>query len=381
MSHEIETMAFTGATPWHGLGKSIDFADVGDVQSFQIEAGLDWTVRLDNNHKRDGTPIDDSYYIERVSDGAILGKSVTDRYLPTQNSEMFNFFLPYVDSGKLYLHTAGSLFGGRKVWVMASPMKGFTLDGNDEVVSNAIFTLDHTGLHANTMMLSPVRVVCNNTWTLAKSIASDEVRHNHKVAFDSEIMDAALNQFNAAFDDFEREAIQMARRVLTGAEELEFFQRVFGGKIKNKDGKVIQSRAVQKALALSRGKDIPKTVTKSGPTKAETKSQLDALTKLMEEAAQSGKVLSADQISAIADTSDDDAVINPGHNLTSARADDGSLTVWGAFQTVTNIVDHSPLKTAKTRDHHVERSIYGAPHGQRDAKSIALEAARELVAA
>ena len=30
MSHEIETMAFTGDVPWHGLGKSIDFADVGD---------------------------------------------------------------------------------------------------------------------------------------------------------------------------------------------------------------------------------------------------------------------------------------------------------------------------------------------------------------
>ena len=387
MSHEIETMAFTGDVPWHGLGKSIDFADVGDVEGFQIEAGLDWQVRLDNNHKSDGTPIDDSYYIERMSDGAILGKSVTDRYLPTQNSEMFDFFRPYVDNGKLYLHTAGSLFGGRKVWVMASPMKGFTLDDNDEVVSNAIFTLDHTGLHANTMMLSPVRVVCNNTWTLAKSIASDEVRHNHKVAFDPEIMDAALNQFNAAFDDFEREAIQMARRVLTGAEELAFFQRVFGGKIKNKDGKVIQSRAVQKALALSRGKDLPKTVAKSGPTKAETQAQLEALTRMMEEAAQSGKVLSADEIGSIAGTSNDneqpgdDATINPGHNLTSARADDGSLTVWGAFQTVTNIVDHSPLKTAKTRDHHVERSIYGAPHGQRDAKSIALEAARELVAA
>ena len=198
-------------------------------------------------------------------------------------------------------------------------------------------------------------------------------------------MDAALNQFNEAFDDFEREAIQMARRVLTGAEELEFFQRVFGGKIKEKNGKVIQSRAVQKALALSRGKDIPKIVAKSGPTKAETKAQLDALTILMEEAAKAGKVLTADQIGAIADTSDDDslddAAINPGHNMMSARADDGSLTVWGAFQTVTNIVDHSPLKTAKTRDHHVERSIYGAPHGQRDAKAIALDVARELVAA
>jgi phage/plasmid-like protein (TIGR03299 family) len=386
MSHEIETMAFVGETPWHGLGRSIDYVDAGDIEGFQIEAGLDWEVRLDNNRKADGTPIEGSFYIERLSDGSVLGKSVTNLYKPVQNAALFDFFRPYVDSGKLHLHTAGSLFGGRKVWVMGSPMRGFTLDGNDDVSSNAIFTLDHTGLRANSMMLSPVRVVCNNTWTLAKQIASDEVKHNHKVAFDPELMDAALNYFNAAFDDFEKEAIAMARRVLTGEEEIEFFQRVFGGKEKEVDGKVIRSRAVQKALAMSRGKELPKTNTKTGPTKAETQSKLDALTRLMEEAAQSGKVLDTDQLASITGKSDDDdntdsgRVINPGHDLESTRRDDG-VTVWGAFQTVTNIIDHNPVKAYKSDDHRADRALYGAPAGQRDAKSIALQAARELVAA
>ena len=121
MSHEIETMAFTGETPWHGLGQTIDMADAGDLRGFQVAAGLDWEVRLENNHKKDNTPIEDSFYIERSSDGSVLGKSVTDKYLPVQNSELFDFFRPYVDDGRLHIHTAGSLFSGQKSGLWQAP--------------------------------------------------------------------------------------------------------------------------------------------------------------------------------------------------------------------------------------------------------------------
>lgn len=241
MSHEIETMAFVGETPWHGLGQTIDMADAGDLRGFQVAAGLDWEVRLENNHKKNGDAIEDSYYIERDSDGSVLGKSVTDKYLPVQNSELFDFFRPYVDDGKLHIHTAGSLFNGQKVWVMASPMRGFTLDGNDEVTSHAIFTLDHTGRAANSMILSPVRVVCNNTMQLATRLATNEVRHNHKVGFDPAMMDEALNYFNEAFDDYEAEAMEMAKRYLTGEETLDYFRGVFGAKVREKTARSLRA--------------------------------------------------------------------------------------------------------------------------------------------
>ena len=37
MSHEIETMAFVGETPWHGLGRTIDMADAGDLHEREYE--------------------------------------------------------------------------------------------------------------------------------------------------------------------------------------------------------------------------------------------------------------------------------------------------------------------------------------------------------
>ena len=391
MSHEVETMAFTGDVPWHGLGKSIAWADVGNIQNFQIEAGLDWEVSLDNNHKSDGTPIDGSYYIERVSDGSVLGKSVTTSYQPTQNSEMFKFFERYIDAGRLHLHTAGSLFGGKKVWVMASPNKGFTLDGDDTVSSNAIFTLDHTGKRANTMMLSPIRVVCQNTWNLAKKNASDTIKHNHKVPFDREIMDDALADFDVQFDEFELIAKSMARHVLTGNADVEFFRTVFGDKGKDKTGKVENSRSVNKALAMSKG--VEYVADKPSPSKIEEQQKKELWIKI-KEADALGKTLSQEEVSKILSGNDDDAetdkIINAGYDFTSARTDDGDLTLWGAFQTVTNIVDHAPMHRHKayknidgteTPDHHAERALYGAPKGQRDYKQSAYDEACRLVAA
>ena len=379
MSHEIETMAFTGETPWHGLGQTIDMADAGDLRGFQVAAGLDWEVRLENNHKKDNTPIEDSFYIERSSDGSVLGKSVTDKYLPVQNSELFDFFRPYVDDGRLHIHTAGSLFSGQKVWVMASPMKGFTLDGNDEVTSNAIFTLDHTGRAANSMILSPIRVVCNNTMQLATKFATNEVRHNHKVGFDPAMMDEALNYFNKAFDDYELEAMEMARRYLTGEETIDYFRGVFDSWPREKDGRTIEGHNVKKAMGLAVGKDTQ--IKKKGKS---DKAKLAALERAMAEAAQTGQLMTADDITSITgddDTSDTTVSINPGYNLDSARSDDGLLSVWGALQTVTNFVDHNPQKKYNSDDHKLNRAFYGPPAGQRDYKSAALHAARELVAA
>ena len=252
MVHAVENMAFVGDVPWHGLGTQIS-ADM-PLDEIQAAAGLDWTVKLEANHKADGSPIDASYYIERESDGQILGKCVTEAYLPVQNSTMFEFFQPFVDAGSLYVHTAGSLFDGAKVWAMATPNEGFTLDGDDTVVSNLVFTLDHSGMRANSCLFSPIRVVCNNTWTLAKNTASQIVKHNHKVPFDADVMVTALGMFQSEFSQFEELAKKMAAKVLTGEEEIDFFRTVFGGKeTVDNSGKVTHSIAVRKALLLARG--------------------------------------------------------------------------------------------------------------------------------
>ena len=381
MVHAVENMAFVGDVPWHGLGTSIT-TDT-PLKEIQAAAGLDWEVQIVPNHKADGTPIEASYYIERISDGAILGKCVTEVYKPVQNSQMFDFFEPFIEAGSLHIHTAGSLFNGAKVWAMATPNTGFTLDGDDKVVSNLVFTLDHRGTAANSCMFTPIRVVCNNTWQLAKDTARDVVKHNHKVPFDSEAMVTALGFFEKEFSEFEKLAKKMARKVLTGAEELEYFRAVFGsqGEKTDKSGKVIHSQSVRKALALSRGKDISVKPTTDAKLK---KDRLKEIERLMQEAVDTGKTtidlsgIDAAIEDPMAATATGGQIVNAGHDLKSARADENAITVWGAFQTVTNIVDHNPLKANKSADRRLEVSLYG---NMADHKEKALNAARELVAA
>ena len=379
MVHAVENMAFVGDVPWHGLGTQIS-ADM-PLDEIQAAAGLDWTVKLEANHKADGSPIDASYYIERESDGQILGKCVTEAYLPVQNSTMFEFFQPFVDAGSLYVHTAGSLFDGAKVWAMATPNEGFTLDGDDTVVSNLVFTLDHSGMRANSCLFSPIRVVCNNTWTLAKNTASQIVKHNHKVPFDADVMVTALGMFQSEFSQFEELAKKMAAKVLTGEEEIDFFRTVFGGKeTVDNSGKVTHSIAVRKALLLARGQEYnPSNRTNDAKLK---KQQLAALEQLMQEAVSAGTTTI--DLSGLPDTignfdhkNEEAPIINAGHDLKSARADNDRITLWGAFQTVTNIIDHNPIKDTGP-DKRLDAALYG---GQRNNKSIALDKAQELVAA
>ena len=181
----------------------------------------------------------------------------------------------------------------------------------------------------------------------------------------------------------------MARHGLTGNADVEFFRTVFGDKVKEKDGKIVNSKDVNKAIALSKGIDF---VT-DGPSKAKIEEQKakELAAKVME-AYSIGKTLSHDEIAAINSGNDNspDKVINAGYNLESARKDDGSLTLWGAFQTVTNIVDHNPLTKHRdyknsdgtiTPDYHANRVLYGAGNNVRDIKQIAYQTARELVAA
>ena len=46
MAHQIESMAFVGQTPWHGLGTALDDSDLYDWTVASRKAGLDWSVDL-----------------------------------------------------------------------------------------------------------------------------------------------------------------------------------------------------------------------------------------------------------------------------------------------------------------------------------------------
>ena len=43
MAHCVESMAFTGATPWHGLGNQL--TENQPIEVWAKQAGMDWAIK------------------------------------------------------------------------------------------------------------------------------------------------------------------------------------------------------------------------------------------------------------------------------------------------------------------------------------------------
>ncbi len=100
----------------------------------------------------------------RDSDRKVLGV-VTDRYRVIQNDEAFAFTDELLGAGVKY-ETAGSLQGGRKVWLLAHMPHEYIISG-ERISPYLLFSNTHDGSGAIKVALTPIRVVCQNTLNLA----------------------------------------------------------------------------------------------------------------------------------------------------------------------------------------------------------------------
>lgn len=173
MSANVETMFYTREKPWHGLGTEVQEAPTS-ADALRL-AGLDWRVDSRKIQVCGGAKIENYKANVRSSDGAILGV-VTDRYRIVQNKEAFAFTDSLIGEGVTY-ETAGSLCGGKKIWLLAKMPE--TQIVGDAVEPYLCFTNTHDGSGAIRVCMTPIRVVCNNTLNLALSQAKRawSVRH------------------------------------------------------------------------------------------------------------------------------------------------------------------------------------------------------------
>lgn len=92
---------------------------------------------------------------------------MTDRYKVIQNQEAFAFTDELLGEGVRY-ETAGSLQGGRRVWLLARLPHEYIISG-ERISPYLIFSNTHDGSGALKVALTPIRVVCQNTLNLALS--------------------------------------------------------------------------------------------------------------------------------------------------------------------------------------------------------------------
>ena len=229
MAHQVETMAYAGETPWHGLGTKV--SNNLSVDEMLEQSGLDWKVRaIPVVGKADGIEIkSDHKMLIRESDNKQL-TMITDKWNPVQNQEAFDFFREFVDAGSMEMHTAGSLQGGRWVWVLAKISESFELFGGDKVDSYLLFSNPHIYGRGVEIRFTPTRVVCNNTLNLSLGNATDnKVRLNHRSTFDAEMVKEALGIASEKMTKYKEMAQFLGSKTYKTENVAEFMKSVFPG--------------------------------------------------------------------------------------------------------------------------------------------------------
>lgn len=190
MAHEVESLAYTGNPPWHGLGVAV--GKTLSPHQVQQAADLDWQVeKVPLTYEHNGQSCESSHYaLVRTSDGQFLDTVKSDRWTPVQNSEAFKFFGEFVRTGDMTMEVAGSLSNGKRVFALARLRNGFRLSRarEDATQSYLLFTNPHLYGHSVDIRFTPVRVVCMNTLTLALGQKDNDYRvnFNHSRGFIAE---------------------------------------------------------------------------------------------------------------------------------------------------------------------------------------------------
>jgi phage/plasmid-like protein (TIGR03299 family) len=177
MSHGItsnDSMFSVREMPWHGLGVVLDDYPKSIDEALD-KAGLGWKVThgdvlvvktpewidsFGTKQPPDLVPARGFKANLREDTGEVLG-IVTDEYEVIENRDAFRFLDALIGS-ELHFETAGSLWGGRRVWCLARLPEYIEL-GGDLSATFVYVANSHDGSMALTSAVTPIRIRCANT--------------------------------------------------------------------------------------------------------------------------------------------------------------------------------------------------------------------------
>jgi phage/plasmid-like protein (TIGR03299 family) len=238
MSHGLmnDRMAYVGDVPWHGLGTKVP-ATINAADMI-VAAGLDWRVwkqpapgaRLLAGEQasyerflvmRDATA--------KESQPVALGM-VGPGYRELQNRDAFAFFQPLIDEGFAQFHTAGALYNGERIWVMAKLRDQITIGTNDAIDRYLLLSSSHDGSSAVSVSFTPVRVVCQNTLNLAMQDRKSAITISHTRHMPDRLLRAQADQLRhltkKVFEDAHDLFGQLAAHSIKGNPE-DYLERLF----------------------------------------------------------------------------------------------------------------------------------------------------------
>ena len=221
MAALVETMYSTREKPWHGLGTVVREAPTSE-NALRL-AGLDWNVVQEAIYTPCREKIEGFKANVRDTDRKVLGV-VSDRYKVVQNVEAFSFTDELLGHGVRY-ETAGSLSGGRRVWLLARLPREYIIAG-ERISPYLVFSNTHDGSGSVKVAVTPVRVACNNTLNLALETAQRSFSMVHTGNISDKITEARDTLFKAEsyMDRLGAEFEQLHQQKVTDAEVQKYIE-------------------------------------------------------------------------------------------------------------------------------------------------------------
>ena len=227
MTADVESMAWAGQVPWHGLGTPVS-NDLGPLAMMRQGRGGLGSKGNSQLHQPAGRPEAN----RPDGAGAGFGQRHTDHgwpeLAPRANVTAFKFFHEFVMAGGMEMHTAGSLQGGKIVWALAKVNESFEVVKGDQVDSFLLFSNPHQYGMSIDIRFTPIRVVCSNTLAMSLATGSaNAVTLNHRKAFDPQAVKQTMGIAGEKFAKYREVAEFLAGKRTRPESLVEYYNNVF----------------------------------------------------------------------------------------------------------------------------------------------------------
>lgn len=243
----VAEMAFVGETPWHGLGQEMRLG--ASIDEWLVAAGMSWSVKRSKVRyattpaipgiEQQLTEWDDHHCLFRSDTKAPLG-IVSKKFKVVQPKQVLEFFRDLCETNRFAMETAGTLRGGSIYWALASIKEEELVGRGDALRGYVLLSTACDGTRRTTAKNTSVRVVCNNTLTMADSEAGRrEVSVSHRSQFNPEDVKTDLGIARTSFEKFMATARALAAKKLTPAEFEQMQCALFGAEQMTAEEKIL----------------------------------------------------------------------------------------------------------------------------------------------
>lgn len=255
--HLVQSMAYAGEKPWHGLGNKLTAHQSIDI--WRTQAGMDWAV--EESEVRYITGNNNVGVINAWPEHKVLYRSdtkaplavVSKRFKVVQPGEILAFYRDLTADSGFELEAAGVLREGRKFLALAKTGQSISLKGRDRVDGYLLLATACDGTLATTAQFTSVRVVCNNTLRIALAGTSGAIKVPHRSHFDADAVKRQLGITVSVWDDFVARMKALAECPVDPDSVDGLLRRALTYPVAEGKGSVVNEQAVANARALYEG--------------------------------------------------------------------------------------------------------------------------------